>query len=87
VSRISKTGGILPRFISEDQAAKYWGTCTNTFRKFVRDGVAPPPIKIEGFRNNLYDRVAQDAAMDKLSGIERGSDAPSIVPPEDPTWT
>ena len=80
VSRISKTGGILPRFISEDQAAKYWGTCTNTFRKFVRDGVAPPPIKIPGFRNNLCDRLAQDAAMDRLSGIERDHGAPSIVP-------
>jgi hypothetical protein len=75
---VSSSKTILPRFISEDRCAQYWGTCTNTFRKFVREGIAPPPIKIPGFRNNLYDRLEQDAAMDRLSGILRDHDAPSI---------
>jgi hypothetical protein len=53
----------------------------------MREGKVPQPMKIPGFERQIIDKVQLDAALDKLSGIERTvSDAPSIVP-DDPTWT
>jgi hypothetical protein len=35
----------------------------NTFKKLVRLGLAPAPLKLPGLDRNIYDRIALDAAM------------------------
>jgi hypothetical protein len=45
------------------QAASYWGVLANTFKKLVRLGLAPAPLKLPGLDRNIYDRIALDAAM------------------------
>jgi hypothetical protein len=49
----------------------------------MREGKVPQPIKIPGFERQIIDRVRLDAALDKLSGIERDYNPPSS---DDPTW-
>lgn len=50
------------------EASAYWGVSPNTFRKLVRLGLAPPPLKLPGLDRNLYDRQALDAAMSARAG-------------------
>ena len=64
MAKTSKLPASLPpRGLSEDQAAELWGVCRNTFKKLVKLGIAPGPIDIAGFERNIYDRLAQDAAI------------------------
>jgi hypothetical protein len=58
---------IAPRGLSIRQAASYWGASPNTFKKLVRLGLAPAPLKLPGLDRNIYDRVALDAAMSSLA--------------------
>ena len=44
---------IVPRGMSLKQAAAYWGVSPNTYRKFIRDGVVPPPIRLGSKGNQL----------------------------------
>jgi hypothetical protein len=44
-------------------AAKYVGVSPGTFRKPVRLGIAPAPLKLPEIDRNIYDREAIDAAM------------------------
>ena len=60
---------IPPRGLTICQAAEYWGCSHNTFKKLVRNGVVPAPIRLEIGRN-IYDRLALDAAMDALRSSE-----------------
>jgi hypothetical protein len=62
VSKIP-TPAILPRGLNIKQAAAYWGVSPNTFRKLIKAGLAPAPLKLPGLDRNVYDRVALDAAM------------------------
>ena len=48
------------------QAASYWGVSYNTFRKLIREGVAPAPIDL-GLGRFIFDRKALDAAIDACS--------------------
>jgi excisionase family DNA binding protein len=48
------------------QAAEYWGVSYTTFRRLVRDGIAPAPIDVPGLGRMLFDREAQERAMDAL---------------------
>jgi hypothetical protein len=49
------------------QAAAYWGVSPNTFKKLVRLGLAPEPLRLPGPDRNIYDRVALHAAMSALA--------------------
>lgn len=58
---------IVPRGLNIRQASAYWGVSPNTFRKLVRLGLVPAPLKLPGLDRNVYDRVALDAAMSFLA--------------------
>jgi hypothetical protein len=66
---------IAPRGLTIRQAAAYWGVCPNTFRKLVRQGIAPGPIGIPGLGRLLFDREQQDRAIEALSGTISNRDA------------
>jgi hypothetical protein len=57
---------IRPRLLTISQVASYWGVSPNTYRKLVRDGVAPGPLPIDGLGRLLFDRQQQDRAIDAL---------------------
>jgi hypothetical protein len=73
---------VNPRLWTIKQTASYWGVSPNTFRKMVEDGIAPGPIDTPGLGRLLFDKLAQDAAIDARSTIRAGQDAPS----SDSTW-
>jgi hypothetical protein len=52
-----------PRGMNVIAAARYWGVSPGTFRKLVRLGIAPPPLRLPEIDRNIYDREAIDAAM------------------------
>jgi hypothetical protein len=54
---------IPPRGLNIRQASAYWGVSPNTFKRLVRLGLAPAPLKLPGLDRNIYDRAALDAAM------------------------
>ena len=58
--------------MSLKQAAAYWGVSPNTYKKFVRDGVVPPPIRLGNKGKQIFDRLALDAAMDACGKREVG---------------
>jgi hypothetical protein len=59
---------IAPRGLNIRQAAAYWGVSPGTFRKLIRLGLAPAPLKLPGLDRNIWDRRALDAAMSALAG-------------------
>jgi hypothetical protein len=63
---------IAPRGLNIRQAAAYWGVSPGTFRKLVRLGLAPEPLKLPGLDRNIFDRQALDAAMNTLSAERDG---------------
>jgi len=58
-----------PRLMTTREAAAHWRVCTKTFRKIVRQGIAPGPIKT-GLGRDLYDREQQDRAISALRSSE-----------------
>jgi hypothetical protein len=56
--------GMTPRLLTPDQATAYCGVGRESFE--ARCGVAP--LKVFGARR-LYDRVAIDRWLDRLSGL------------------
>ena len=58
--------GVLPRNLTLRQTAEFWGVSYNTFRRLVRDGIAPPPMSVPGLGRMLFDREQQERAMDAL---------------------
>ena len=54
---------LSPRGLNVRQASAYWGVSPGTFRKLVRLGLAPAPLKLPGLDRNVYDRQALDDAM------------------------
>jgi hypothetical protein len=61
-----------PRGMSVIAAAKYWGVSPGTFRKLVRLGIAPAPLKLPEIDRNVFDRLAIDAAMSARS-VQHGA--------------
>jgi hypothetical protein len=61
--RIPALATIPPRGLSIRQASAYWDVSPNTFKKLVRLGLAPGPLRLPGLDRNIYDRIAFDAAM------------------------
>jgi predicted DNA-binding transcriptional regulator AlpA len=59
-----------PRGLNVINAAKYMGVSAGTFRKLVRLGIAPQPLKIPEVNRNIYDREAIDQAMTAMT-VER----------------
>jgi hypothetical protein len=57
--------GVLPRNLTLRQTAE-WGVSYNTFRRLVRDGIAPPPMSVPGLGRMSFDREQQERAMDAL---------------------
>jgi AraC-like DNA-binding protein len=55
---------IEPRGLSISQASAYWGVSPGTFKKLVRLGLAPSPLKLPGLDRNVFDRFELDRAMD-----------------------
>jgi hypothetical protein len=65
---VSKSQSPLPsRGLNIREASRYWGVSPNTFKKLVRLGLAPAPLKLPGVGRNIYDRLALDAAMSALA--------------------
>jgi hypothetical protein len=58
---------ILPRGLSIQQAASYWGVSKGTFKKLVREGIAPQPIQLCQRGKQIFDRIAMDRMMDARS--------------------
>jgi hypothetical protein len=67
--------GLVQRCLSQRQAATYVGVGEDVFTGLVNDGVLPNGLKFRGRR--VWDRVALDRALDRLSGfsaIDNGDD-------------
>jgi len=54
---------VRPRGLNLRQAAALWGVSPNTFRKLVRFGIAPPPLRIPELGRDLFDLEQQDRAI------------------------
>jgi hypothetical protein len=52
------------------QSSAYWGVSPGTFKKFVRLGLAPAPLKLPGLDRNVFDRFELDRAMDAARRTE-----------------
>lgn len=72
--------GLVPRFLSRDEAAAYLGVSRATFDHEVSQGQWPQPIRrgTKGWRVT-WDRLALDAAADLQSGLRTASGKPAIV--------
>jgi hypothetical protein len=58
---------VAPRLLTLKETASYWGVSPNTFRKMFQKGIAPGPINTPGLTRLLFDRLAQDEAIDARS--------------------
>jgi len=63
---VEKIDNVEPRALNLPKAASYWGVAPGSFKKLVKLGVAPEPIRIPGFDRVLWDKRALDEAMDAL---------------------
>jgi hypothetical protein len=61
--QIPTSPALPPRGLNVIAAAKYMGVSPGSFRKLVRLGIAPQPLKIPEIDRNIFDRQAIDAAM------------------------
>lgn len=68
--------GVLPRGLSDDQAAAYVGVGATLFAQMVKDGRMPPPKQVGGRR--VWDIRQLDRAFDKLPtcGVTPGEAPP-----------
>jgi len=62
-SKTTSASALQPRGMSVGAAARNMGVSPGTFRKLVRLGIAPAPLKIPEIDRNFFDRLAIDAAM------------------------
>jgi hypothetical protein len=61
---------IEPRGLNIRLASAYWGVSPGTFKKLVRLGLAPAPLKLPGLDRNIFDRLELDRAMDAARGTK-----------------
>ncbi len=66
--------GLIPRGLSDDQAAAYCGLSRNTFAGLVEVGQLPRPLPLKCGRR-IYDLRALDRALDRLAGLVNDRDA------------
>ena len=59
--------GIEPRGLSVPKAAAYYGISPNAYRRLMREGKVPQPIKIPGLDRQIIDKLQLDAVLDALS--------------------
>src|SRR6516225_6141616 len=59
--------GIEPRGLSVPKAAAYYGISPNAYRRLMREGKVPRPIKIPSLKRQIIDKLQLDAALDALS--------------------
>lgn len=75
--------GVLPRFLSQAQAAAFLGLAPSTFAELVKKRRLPPSVRL-GVRRNLWDRKVLDRFADALSGI--GEAAPTAPADGKAAW-
>jgi len=70
MSHTTLPSGLVPRFLSRDEAAAYLGVSAGTFDQEVSRGLWPRPLRrgSKGWRLT-WDRLALDAAADLASGL------------------
>lgn len=61
---------VTPRMLDERSAAAYLGIGRTTFRRCVKHGRVPAPLRTG--RRVLWDRILLDRHIDALSGIGGG---------------
>jgi hypothetical protein len=54
---------VRPRGLNLRQTAALWGVSPNTFRKFLRLGIAPPPLRIPELGRDLFDLEQHEKAI------------------------
>jgi len=59
--------GIEPRGLSVPKAAAYYGISPNAYRRLMREGKVPQPIKIPCLDRQIIDKLQLDAVLDTLS--------------------
>ena len=71
--------GLVPRYLSREEAAAYVGVSPNVFEAEVRQGYWPPARR-RGARDGrlTWDRVLLDLAADRWAGIVHAS-APELA--------
>ena len=69
--------GLVPRFLSRDEAAAYLGVSVGTFDHEVSRGLWPRPLRrgTKGWRLT-WDRLALDAPADLASGLRSAHGKP-----------
>jgi hypothetical protein len=68
--QMKRLDNIAPRGLSIYQAAAYWGVSPGTFKKLVRLGLAPAPMRLPGLDRNIFDKCELDRAMNAARGSE-----------------
>lgn len=66
--------GMMPRGLSREQAADYFGVSPTKFDEMVADGRAPKPKRIDGRR--VWDLRKLDRAFEALDGDHEPDDDP-----------
>ena len=74
-----------PRWLNQRQAAAYVGVSVGTFAKERRKGIWPAPGRASG-RWQLWDRLALDAASNRLSGFSAGAPLDDVGQSRDPGY-
>jgi hypothetical protein len=68
--RVSLSENPQSRGMTTRQAAAFWGVHYHTFRKLVRLGVVPGPIKLPGLARPIFDREQQEDAFNRFRNSE-----------------
>jgi hypothetical protein len=61
---------VQSRGMTTRQAAAFWGVHYHTFRKPVRLGVVPGPLKMHGIARPIFDREQQEEAFNRFRNSE-----------------
>ena len=68
--RVSLSKNPHSRGMTTRQAAAFWGLHYHTFRKLVRLGTIPGPIKLPGLARPIFDREQQEEAFNRFRNSE-----------------
>ena len=68
--RVSLSENPQSRGMTTRQAAAFWGVHYHTFRKLVRLGVIPGPLKVPGLARPIFDRSQQEEAFNRFRNSE-----------------
>jgi hypothetical protein len=61
---------VQSRGMTTRQAAAFWGVHYHTFRKLVRLGAVPGPLKVPGLARSIFDREQQEGAFNRFRNSE-----------------